>query len=92
MNRLISALFAFFAANLLASPARVTIDLPDGALPVPPGPYEPTWDSLEKNWQTPAWFLDGKFGIFIHWGVYSVAARQSEWYPRHIYLTPGIAA
>jgi len=92
MNRLITALFAVFAVNLLASPPRVTLDLPDGALPVPPGPYEPTWASLEKNWRVPAWFLDGKFGIFIHWGVYSVAARQSEWYPRHIYLPPGIAA
>jgi len=34
-------------------------------------PYQPTWDSLDKR-PTPAWFQDAKFGIFIHWGVYSV--------------------
>ncbi len=72
------------------SHARVTN--PSPALPVPPGPFEPTWASLENNYHAPAWFLDAKFGIFLHWGVYSVAARQSEWYPKHMYATPGIAA
>ena len=37
----------------------------------PPPPYQPTWDSLDRR-PTPAWFTDAKFGIFIHWGVYSV--------------------
>ena len=54
MTRLISALLAFFAVNLLASPPRVTLDLPDGALPIPPGPVEPTWESLRAHYQTPA--------------------------------------
>ncbi|MGC4055196.1 MAG: alpha-L-fucosidase [Paludibaculum sp.] len=35
--------------------------------------YQPTWDSIDKR-PTPAWFQDAKFGIFIHWGVYSVPA------------------
>jgi len=35
--------------------------------------YEPTWDSLKQH-QVPAWFKDSKFGIFIHWGVFSVPA------------------
>ena len=35
--------------------------------------YQPTWDSIDKR-PTPAWFTDAKFGIFIHWGVYSVPA------------------
>lgn len=35
--------------------------------------YQPNWESLDKR-QTPAWFEDAKFGIFIHWGVYSVPA------------------
>lgn len=87
MTRLISALFAFFAVNLLASPPRVTIDLPHGALPIPPGPVEPTWESLRAHYQTPAWLEDGKFGIFIHWGLYAVPAHGSEWYPRHMYAT-----
>jgi alpha-L-fucosidase len=70
-------------------PPRVTLGLP--AKPIPPGPFESTWASVEKHYRVPEWFLDAKFGIFIHWGVYSVAARQSEWYPRHMYSTPGIA-
>ncbi|HKJ66586.1 MAG TPA: alpha-L-fucosidase, partial [bacterium] len=46
--------------------------------------YEPTWESLKQH-QVPDWFDDAKFGIFIHWGVYSVPAYESEWYPRHMY-------
>lgn len=35
--------------------------------------YEPTWKSLDKR-PIPEWFKDAKFGIFIHWGLYSVPA------------------
>lgn len=49
------------------------------------GPYIPTWDSLSR-YQVPDWYMDGKFGIFIHWGVYSVPAFGNEWYPRNMYL------
>lgn len=42
------------------------------------------WASLEK-FQIPTWYADSKFGIFIHWGVYSVPAFASEWYPRNMY-------
>ncbi len=48
-------------------------------------PYEPTWESL-SNFSVPAWYQDAKFGIFIHWGVYSVPAFDNEWYPRNMYL------
>lgn len=50
--------------------------------------YQPTWESIDKR-PTPAWFTDAKFGIFIHWGVYSVPAyapvipgklAYAEWY------------
>ena len=45
---------------------------------------QPTWESLDQH-RTPAWFEDAKFGIFIHWGVYSVpsfcdTSTYSEWY------------
>ena len=46
--------------------------------------YQATWESLKK-YNTPEWFRDAKFGIFIHWGVYSVPAFGSEWYPRQMY-------
>ncbi len=40
------------------------------------GPFQANWASLEK-FQIPAWYADAKFGIFIHWGVYSVPAFGS---------------
>ncbi|MBN1816865.1 MAG: alpha-L-fucosidase [Sedimentisphaerales bacterium] len=48
------------------------------------GPYQAQWESLDKR-PTPSWFQDAKFGIFIHWGVYSVPAwgektKYAEWY------------
>jgi len=47
--------------------------------------YEPTWESL-KRYSVPEWYKDAKFGIFIHWGVYSVPAFGNEWYPRNMYV------
>ncbi len=49
------------------------------------GPFSASWDSLEA-YQVPDWYQDGKFGIFIHWGVYAVPAFGNEWYPRNMYL------
>ena len=49
------------------------------------GPYTDTWESL-SNWQPPEWYRNAKFGIFIHWGVYSVPAFENEWYPRNMYI------
>ena len=40
--------------------------------------YQPTWKSLSSH-PVPHWYRDAKFGIFIHWGVYSVPAYH-EWY------------
>jgi len=48
------------------------------------GPYRADWQSLQK-YEVPDWYKDAKFGIFIHWGVYSVPAYGSEWYPRNMY-------
>ncbi len=53
--------------------------------------YKPAWESLDKR-PVPGWFEDSKFGIFIHWGVYSVPSwgptgdsigvydKYAEWY------------
>jgi alpha-L-fucosidase len=51
------------------------------------GPFRPDWESFE-HYEVPEWYKDAKFGIFIHWGVYSVPAFGSEWYPRQMY-SPG---
>lgn len=46
--------------------------------------YENNWESLNSR-PVPQWFADAKFGIFIHWGLYSVPAyapigHYAEWY------------
>lgn len=66
-----------------ASTAKLDAEIPLPA--IPPGPFQPTWDSLRQNWQRPQWFDDAKFGLSMHWGLYSVPARQSEWYVRYMY-------
>lgn len=48
------------------------------------GPFHANWESLQA-YQIPSWYKDAKFGIFIHWGVYSVPAFGNEWYPRNMY-------
>ena len=47
--------------------------------------YTLDWESL-KTHKTPEWFTDAKFGIYFHWGVYSVPAYKTEWYPHYMYL------
>jgi alpha-L-fucosidase len=49
------------------------------------GPFRADWASLQA-YRSPAWYDDAKFGIFIHWGVYSVPAFGSEWYSRNMYV------
>jgi alpha-L-fucosidase len=51
----------------------------------PPGPFGETWESIGSNYHDPDWFRDGKFGIMMHWGIYSVPAHGSEWYVRYMY-------
>ena len=51
------------------------------------GPFKPTWASIRDNHHTPAWFNQAKFGIFIHWGLYSIPARINEWYIKHMYTS-----
>ena len=48
--------------------------------------YQPSWNSLRTH-ITPLWFRDAKFGIYTHWGVYSVPAcgPNATWYPYNMY-------
>ncbi|WP_396667624.1 alpha-L-fucosidase [Microbacterium sp. R86528] len=59
------------------------------------GPYDDTWESL-RDVPVPRWYREGKFGIFIHWGVYAVPAHcdasfgemgGGDWYGRKMYLS-----
>ena len=46
--------------------------------------YEENWESIRSNYSVPDWFRDAKFGIFLHWGVYSVPAAGAG-YPSRMY-------
>ncbi len=60
--------------------------------------YQPNWSSLDTR-PTPSWYSNAKFGIFIHWGLYSVPAwatnsnadgfgsNYAEWYWQRLYAT-----
>lgn len=49
------------------------------------GNYKDDWDSLSGR-EMPKWMQEGKLGIFIHWGPYSVPAFGNEWYSRNMYI------
>jgi len=48
--------------------------------------YAADWESLSQHNASPEWFQDAKLGIYFHWGVYSVPAYGSEWYPRNMHF------
>lgn len=50
------------------------------------GAFEENWESLAQVNEEPDWFKDAKFGIYFHWGVYSVPAFSNEWYPRMMHV------
>ena len=43
------------------------------------GQYQPNWNSIDSR-PLPDWYDQSKFGIFIHWGVFSVPSFKSEWF------------
>lgn len=59
-------------------------------IPIADGPFEPTWESIEKNYPgEPAWLREAKFGIWVHFGPQS-AGESGDWYARNLYK-PGRA-
>jgi len=55
-----------------------------------PNRFVPSFESLENVNPVPEWFKDAKFGIYFHWGAYSVPAFSNEWYPRNMYIEGSI--
>ena len=69
-----------------ASAPEVKLDLP-----IAPGPFAPTWESIEKNYPgEPAWLREAKFGIWVHFGP-QAAGQSGDWYARKLYV-PGTTA
>ena len=52
---------------------------------IAPGPFEPNWESIEKNYPgEPEWLREAKFGIWVHFGPQS-AGESGDWYARNLY-------
>ena len=73
-----------FAADNLSETATPTVIVNTDAEPVAPGKFAPTWESL-RQYQTPEWFRDAKFGIWAHWGP-QCQPEEGDWYARNMYI------
>src|SRR5215204_3619149 len=81
----IAGLLLVSSTGLLAqAPPLVRAKVDDVDRVVGRGPFAANWTSL-ATFTVPEWYEDAKFGIFIHWGLYSVPAFGNEWYPRNMY-------
>src|SRR5581483_3111251 len=67
-----------------ATKAKVKKKLAEVEAVIRKGPFKDDWESLKK-YQVPDWYRDAKFGIFMHWGLYSVPGYANEWYSRNMY-------
>ncbi|MEO8370673.1 MAG: alpha-L-fucosidase, partial [Candidatus Solibacter sp.] len=75
--------------DLLRTCAAAPLALAAGRRAFAQNRFQPTWESIDAR-PSPEWYTDSKFGIFIHWGVYSVPAyapvkskgetMYAEWY------------
>ncbi len=77
-RRLLTAAAATGALSLLRF-------APEAAATTGPQSYTASWSSVDQHPPAPTWFQDAKFGIYYHWGTWSVPAFGSEWYPRNMY-------
>jgi alpha-L-fucosidase len=71
-------------AESVPSTATPSVIVSTSAEPVPPGKFQPTWESLSQ-YQVPDWFRDAKFGIWAHWGP-QCQPQAGDWYARHMYV------
>jgi alpha-L-fucosidase len=80
----LTALASFFLYGA-APAAKSAADVHSTASPGGVDVFKPDWENIAANYRCPEWFRDAKFGIFVHWGVYSVPGFSNEWYSRQMY-------
>ena len=85
---------AFLSALGVAGAAAATAGVADlvggtaaQAATAGPSSYTASWSSVDQHPAAPEWFQDAKFGIYFHWGAFSVPAFANEWYPRNMYIS-----
>jgi alpha-L-fucosidase len=75
------------AIGVTGASATGVLNLPKAAWAISgPSSYTAAWSSVNQHPPAPEWFQDAKFGIYYHWGVFSVPAFGNEWYPRTMYI------
>ena len=67
MTKNIISTIILSAASLSLCAQTYQVPVSEAEEPMATGKYEPTWESL-RQFQTPEWFRDAKFGIWAHWG------------------------
>ena len=87
LNNMSKRLLAFglmllMTGSLLAQSYKVKVSEADE--PMQTGKFQPTWQSLEENYQVPEWFRNAKFGIWAHWGPQCVEGN-GDWMARGMY-------
>jgi len=87
-RNLLKSGLALSAASLAGNLSAAAEEQHKQTLPVRQ-PFQPAWNSL-RNLRIPQWLRDGKFGIYTHWGVYSVPAygENGTWYAHNVYTRP----
>ncbi len=73
-----------YAKSIIAMSLALALSVNTSAEAKPKETFEPTWESLTK-YEVPEWWQNTKFGIYFHWGPYSVPGYQ-EWYSHWMYL------
>ena len=88
MRKVLKHLLILFLITMSACKSEKSSYKPDtSTIKSPQGTdvFKPDSVSIAQNYKIPEWFRDAKFGVFIHWGVYSVPAFGNEWYPNLMY-------
>lgn len=84
MNKVLSILIISLGINLTAfsqEPYKVRVNGTKESMQT--GKFAPDWESL-KQYKTPEWFKNAKFGIWAHWGP-QCQPEQGDWYAQAMY-------
>ena len=81
LPRCAAVLASLLTIALTQTGSAAPLNLP----PIAKGPFQPTWESLSSQYQTPEWFRDAKFGIWAHWGP-QCEPEHGDWYARSMYI------
>lgn len=75
---------ALLIASTAVKAQEYQVKVSEAQEPMENGVYEPTWESL-RQYETPEWFRNAKFGIWAHWGPQCVEG-SGDWMAREMYM------